>query len=141
GFAAHRKDPGPALVEAVCDPHPRLRARAIEAVAELGRRDLAAYIKSPPTEPDEDCRFAAAWALTRFGWFNATLKSFVDVGGKYAIRALEMAMSAMDLADAITWYAQLKAQPHTRRLAVIGAGVIGDPVLLEDIISAMQSPQ
>jgi uncharacterized protein (TIGR02270 family) len=140
GFAVHRKDPGPALIEAIGDPDHRLRARAIEAVAELGRRDLAGYIKPPATESDEDCCFAAAWSLARFGWGGEALRPFVENGGIYARRALEMAMRSMPLEDAKAWRSKLTRRSDLR-FAVIGAGAIGDPALVEDLIVLMRNPK
>src|SRR5262249_51201599 len=78
GFAVHRQDPGPALIDAISDPDHRLRTRAILAVAELGRKDLANYIRSPKSQPDENTQFAAAWALARFGWPNEILKTIAE---------------------------------------------------------------
>ena len=39
-FAAHRRDPGQPLMQALSDPNDRLRARALKACGELGKADL-----------------------------------------------------------------------------------------------------
>ena len=56
-FAVHRKDPGPALSQAISDQDVQLRARAIKAAGELGRVDLLNIILPITTDPDEGCCF------------------------------------------------------------------------------------
>ena len=48
-----------------------------------------------------------------------------------------MALRRMDLTAAHAWRQALAHNPATMRLAVIGAGVIGDPVLLPWLIEQM----
>ncbi len=137
GFAVHREDPGPKLVDAISDPDNRLRGRAILAVAELGRKDLASYIRAPKSQLDEYTQFAAAWALARFGWPDPILKTIAEGGGKYSLRALDIAMRAFDLDTAKAWCRSLLNQPDKVRLGVIGAGIIGDPEFVDTLIQLM----
>ena len=138
GFAVHRRDPGPVLTDALYDSDDRLRARAIVAAAELGRKDLAGSIRSPGTEVEEDNQFAAAWALTRFGWTNEVLKKIAVGQGPRALRALEMALRSMELGTAKTWCSALLEQRVYLRLGVIGLGIIGDPESVEQLIVLMK---
>jgi uncharacterized protein (TIGR02270 family) len=47
----------------------------------------------------------------------------------------------MDLQTARNWYSSLLRQKDKLRLAAIGAGVIGDPAAVDDLISLMQDAQ
>jgi len=79
--AVHREDPGKYLVNALTDSAPLLKARALRAVGELGRRDLLPFIKTMINEENENCRFFAAWSASLLGDVDAVsgLKSFLEL--------------------------------------------------------------
>lgn len=143
GIAAtsiHRKDPGQPLEEAISDPHPLLRARALRATGELGRKELVPLMQKELTAQDDRCRFWAAWSIALVtGYANAVqvLRSFVESPGPYRERALQLAFRRLDIKSAHAWHRQLANNPNSMRIAVVSAGVIGDPTLIPWLIEQM----
>jgi len=111
--AIHRNDPGDALTRAVDDPDPALRARALRAVGELRRDDLANRLRDCLDDADETCRFWAAWSLAvnrhRSGVSRLTTWFEHQVFGE---RALQVALRAMPLDEGRDW---VPARRHGRR--------------------------
>jgi uncharacterized protein (TIGR02270 family) len=165
--AIHRKDPGRALNDAVADPDPLLRARALRAVGELGRTDLVPLIQNDlngvkdtdkakagsKSEAEDEvkaeaeaCRFWAAWSTALLvGYGNAiqALQSIAESPSPFRERALHIALRRMDIASARSWQQRLASaqpakDPQATRSAVIAAGVIGDPVLVPWLIEHMK---
>jgi uncharacterized protein (TIGR02270 family) len=142
-YAAHRQDPGRALTDALRDVHPIVRARAIQSVGELGRKDLLPFIQDNLTAKDEFCRYSAAWSAALLGDAGSAsvLKSFVNRNFPWPEDALKLAIRRMAPASAIDWQAELAKQPDTMRLAIIGTGAIGDPLLVPWLIERMAVPE
>ena len=145
-MAIHRLDPGPLLSAAVADQNPRLAARALRAAAELGRIDTLPAIEARFSDPDEACRFWAAWAAVRLGFRPVSdplsiLRATAEAGGPFAHRAVELAVRAMPPEDAHIWRLHLFSRPETARLAIVGAGAIGDPIVMPWLISLMENPE
>src|SRR6266478_419026 len=61
--AIHQQNPRRPLEKALADADPRLRARALRAVSELGLVDLLPTVRKNLTHEDRNCRFWAAWTL------------------------------------------------------------------------------
>jgi uncharacterized protein (TIGR02270 family) len=142
-YAIHRKDPGPPLIEAISDSDIRVRARAIKATGELGRHDLIPQILYKIQEENEECRFYAAWSAARLGnrtspVFSA-LKEIAEAESSYSERALDIALRCMTIREAKDWYQHLKGKPEKTRLVAIGAGVIGIPDMIGDLIKLMEA--
>ncbi len=141
--AVHRQDPGQFLNVAISDTDPFLKARALRAVGELGRRDLIPFVKRELQAEDEMCRFHSAWSSALIGE-KASISVLHDLAkgnGPYAEQACDIAFRVMDLHEANLWQAELAGQQETQRIAVIGAGVIGDPVSIPWLIEMMQVPE
>jgi uncharacterized protein (TIGR02270 family) len=140
--AVHRKDPGPPLGQAILDPDIRLRGRAIKACGELGRIDLLPMISRLTSDSDEVCRFFAAWSAARLGDRSnsvfAVLRESAEARGRYAERALAIALRCMSLGQAKAWHRKLRDSDDHLRLAAIGAGVAGDPGLVSDLLGLME---
>lgn len=141
--AIHREDPGEALTSAVQDAAPVLRARALRATGEIKRRDLLESVRARTRDEDEPCRFWAAWALTMLGERDGipVLMDFVDPNGPFSERALKLVLRAMDLGDSRRCVSSLAARPGVIGLAVMGAGIVGDPVSVPWLIRRMESPE
>lgn len=139
--AVHRRDPGPALSQALGDQDPRLRSRALKAAGELGRIDLLPVITQSISASDDACRFYAAWSAAILGsrseQVSSTLQEIAQSNSRYAVRALDMACRVLDLPSAMAWYQQLKTNADQLRLALIAAGAIGVPELIDDILELM----
>jgi uncharacterized protein (TIGR02270 family) len=141
--AIHRKDPGRPLNDALSDPDPLLRARAIRAAGELGRMDLVSLIQRDLRYEDAACRFWAAWAIALLvGYQEAVqvLQSIAESSSPYHERALQMALRRMNLSIAHSWQQALARNSKTARLAVIAAGIIGDPTQVPWLITQMSLP-
>jgi len=144
GLAIHRLDPGSNLIAAISSPDPHLRARTLKAIAEVGRIDLLGAVILQLTDPDDDCRFTAAWCAARLGAADrsvvAILRTFAERNTSHALPALDMALRWMNPAEARTWLTTLSANPATARLATIGIGILGDPALVDQLSPKLQDP-
>ena len=139
--AIHRKNPGQALVDALAGEDPLLRARALRAVGELGRTDLLSSVQKNLASEDDKCRFSAAWsgAVLRDSGSVPVLKAIASLDVPY--NAATVAFRRMDPAVALRWKKELAEKPDSARLAVIGAGAIGDPTLMPWLIEQMAAPE
>jgi uncharacterized protein (TIGR02270 family) len=145
GIAAcvvRRHDPGHALLDAISNADPLLKARALHAVGELVRVDLLSMLQYHMTADNDLCRYAATWSAALLGDMGAlpTLQAIVGFDVPYKEEAAKMALRRMDLTAAHAWQQDLAHNPDTMRLAVIGAGVIGDPVSILWLIEQMTIP-
>lgn len=139
--AAHRRDPGPVLAAALERGDLALRRRALRAAGELGRVDLVGEVREALADEDADCRFEAAWSACLLGadGAEATLRALVKSGHPAAPRACAMTarrLGARSLGDARAYLLGLA----NRRVAVKGAGALGDPALLPWLLDVMENP-
>jgi uncharacterized protein (TIGR02270 family) len=142
GYAVHRQDPGPSLKNALSDTDAPLKALALKAVGELGRRDLLRAVQAHLASDDAAVVFQAAWlaALLGDGSGVPALKRLADNGGPYVERAGVMALRRMSLGEGHAWQRHLTGRPQSQRLSVQAAGVIGDPALIPWLIEQMAIP-
>jgi uncharacterized protein (TIGR02270 family) len=146
GIAAcsvHRQDPGCPLTEALSDADRLLRARALLAVGQLGRVDLLPLVQNDLTTEDVLYRFSAAWSAALLGDLRAipTLQAIAGLDVPYKEEAANMALRRMDLPMAHGWQKALAQSTDSIRLAVMGAGVIGDPAFVPWLIDHMAIPE
>lgn len=139
--AAHRRDPGRALAAALGRGDLALRRRALRAAGELGRVDLAGEVGEALKEEDAGCRFEAAWSASLLGvsGAEAALRALVKEGHPAAEEACAMAarrLGAKSAGDARAYLLGLT----NRRVAVKGAGALGDPALLPWLLDVMENP-
>ena len=141
--AIHRKDPGKALYDAFSSTDLKLKARALRAIGELGRKDLLSLLNQDLYQDDEDCRFYAAWSAAILGEKASIpiLQEMAKTGSSYSEKACKMVFRMMNFSDAINWQSELSKQAEYKRISIIGAGVIGDPVLIPGIIQMMEVPE
>jgi uncharacterized protein (TIGR02270 family) len=142
--AVHRRDPGQPLVQALADPNHRLRARALKACGEIGRIGRLPAILPSVSDPDDACRFFAAWSAARLGDRSPkVINALCEIAAghtQYAERAIGMALRVMDLQQAKAWHRQLRRDPTRLRTAAIAGGIIGDPEGGEYLIDLMDIP-
>ncbi|APR82376.1 HEAT repeat protein [Minicystis rosea] len=143
GIAAHtvhRLDPEGLLANALLDPDPLLRARALRAAGELGRVDLVPEIGRALGDADEDCRFWAAWsgALLNAAPAVPVIWSFAESAGPRALRAMKIAARVLDPREALPRLEALAARPEHARVAVVGAGALGDPGAVPWLLARME---
>ncbi|MBE7446389.1 MAG: TIGR02270 family protein [Planctomycetia bacterium] len=141
--AVHRQYPGQALFDALSDSDTLLKARALKAVGELGRNDLISLVRKSLHSEDEKCRFYAAWSAALLG-DEASIPVLCDMvkgDSAFAEKACSIALRRMNLSETHQFQSELANRNETKRIAIIGAGVIGDPVSVPWIIQMMGIPE
>ncbi len=142
--AAHRHGPELPLDKMVYDPCPLLVARTLRAYGELGRSSelTSLILREGLSDDDDGIRFSTAWSAALGGNSEAVevLKGFVVPESPYREKALNTALRRMEHTTALSWLKLFAEKPDWIRLAVIGAGIIGDPVLVPWLIEQMQTP-
>jgi len=148
GIAAstiQRYDPGHHLDKAAMDTFPLLAARALRAYGELGRSISLNHssLRENLSDNDDGIRFSTAWSAALAGNVEAVeaLKEFVRPDSAYNLKALNAALRRMSLPSAISWQKQLATSTDTERMAIIGAGIIGDSSLVPWLIDRMKAPE
>lgn len=141
--AAHRRDPGASLKNALLNDDLVLRARAAKAVGELGRADLLPQLRENLKTDDDPCRFYSAWSGTLLGQGDSprVLRAFAVSESSYGEEATKIVARRMELASAHDWQKELAQSPPTVRLAVTCGGVIGDPASIPWLIEQMENPE
>jgi uncharacterized protein (TIGR02270 family) len=141
--AIHRTDPGDALRLAVGAEEPDLRARALRAVGELARVDLLPSVERSLISEDPDVRLWAAWSAAVLSTNQQALSVLAEVTqAKHAQStvALLTLMRRSEPEAAKRWQRVLAGHATTLRLAVLGAGAIGDPSEMSWLIDQMKTP-
>lgn len=143
GFAVHRQDPGASLARAIAAADPRLQARSLRAVGELGRADLLPELRSALDSDHEEHRFWAAWSAARLGDPAAgdVLWTITLAGGVFAERACRMAIRHLDPAVARARVRELAQTTGMLRIALECAAALGDPALIPWVIACMAIPE
>jgi len=142
--AIHRLDPGEALNRAIADEDVALRARALRAAGELGRVDLLGRTRSSLRDEDEPCRFFAARSTALLGDRASAapvLCALSETGGFRASEACALAVRCLPVATAQKWLETLVRRPETLRLAIVGAGALGEPSVALWLIDRMATPE
>ena len=142
-YAAHRKDPGRLLTDSITSSDPLLKARALKAAGELGRTDLFSSLRYNLKAEDEKCRLYAAWSMLLLGSAESVpvLQEIAVKGSVYAEKACASVLRRMPLDTAHAWLRVLSEKEQGARLAVQGAGVLGDPVAVPWLIEMMAVPE
>jgi uncharacterized protein (TIGR02270 family) len=138
--AAHRRDPGRVLEEAIHSSHPALRARAVRAAAQLGRRDLLDLITAAATEDTNEVQFWRAWSALLLGDTGCLgpLWTMALAGGPYAEAACDVAARRMKPNDARTMQRELARMNNGTRRAIVVSAALGDPALVPWLIEQME---
>jgi uncharacterized protein (TIGR02270 family) len=141
-YAIHRQDPGVSLQKAMKSDAPLLRARALKAAGELGRRDLLPLIREGFSAAEEKVRYYASWSAALLGERSAlpVLRNITVANGRYSESACAMAARLMALPEARPWLLELAGREDTRRLAAVGMGAAGDPSAIPWVIGIMGIP-
>jgi uncharacterized protein (TIGR02270 family) len=141
--AAHRQHPGEALTYALFDDDVALKARALRAVGELGRVDLADAIRAElAIASGDERRYRAAWSGALLGVETAlpVLWSIADSGAAFAEQACALVMRRLDVREARARLEGLGASADHARTAIVGAAALGDPALIPWLLASMEDP-
>jgi uncharacterized protein (TIGR02270 family) len=139
--AIHRRNPGPALLEAFANDDPPLKARSFRAAGELGLVDTHITLRANLKSKDRAVQFWAAWSnALLIGHKDAVayLQNVAEGGGCFAERAAQMAMRRLAPNDAKTWLKRLVRELGQKRIAIIAAGAFADPEGIPFLIEQMK---
>lgn len=141
----HRVDPGSALAVAIADDDPSLRARAMRAAGECGRRDLLPVSLKALADEDAGCRFWATASAVLLGdradaW--RALSEHVRAGNPHREQALRLLLMFADLpAGHGLLQALARDGANNVRLLLQGTGIVGDPQYVPWLIRQMELPE
>ncbi len=136
----HRLDLGVMLARAIDDPDPRLRARALRAAGEAGRRDLVYACLRRLQDEDQRARFCAAVSSLLLGNRDLSLDVLADLANKPGpcrAAALELWIKAVDLPSGHRLLQSVVNDPANLRLQIRGAGVAGQVYYIPWLIKLM----
>lgn len=135
-------NPAMRLLELLNDTPP-VRARALRLAGEAGRVDLLPTIKAALNDPDETCRFWAAWSCALLGdRYEALeiLRMHASVGG-IGWKGVQLLLRAADHQSAVQWLLDLRGDRSKERLIAAGAGILGDPIFVPWLTTRMRDPK
>jgi uncharacterized protein (TIGR02270 family) len=138
--AMHGVDAGPALEAALKDTDPGLRACALRALGQLGRRDLQAQVLGTLADTDVGCRFWAAWSAALLDDREKALDvlmRFSLAHGPYRERAMQVLLKVMDLPHANEMLKLFARDPKNIRVLIQSVGIVGDPLYVPWLIKQM----
>jgi uncharacterized protein (TIGR02270 family) len=132
----------PRLEAALADQEPLVRARAARTIGELGRADSRAKLNTLLTDPDDDCRFWAAWSASRLGIAEGVeaLAELARSTGARRDRALELLLRCLPMERAHAFLRQLAREPTLQRTMIRAAGAIGDGNYLPWLVRQTSEP-
>jgi uncharacterized protein (TIGR02270 family) len=141
-MGARRMIRHPGLQAALAEREPLVRARAIRATGELGRSDLRSALSALLTDPDEECRFWAAWSASRLGAAEGVhaLAEFAQSHGQWSDKALELLLRCLTIERAHVFLRQISRDSARRRAVIQAAGWIGDALYVPWLINMMNEP-
>ena len=139
--AMHRIDPGQVRDVALEAPSSALRARALRACGELGRRELLPSCLGMLNAEDSESRFWSAWSAVLLGNRGPALDALRAIGsvpGQHRSRAFRLGLQATDQQNAQSWLRQLAQDPEQLRFSIQGAGIAGNPKYVPWLIQHMK---
>jgi uncharacterized protein (TIGR02270 family) len=131
-----RAAPQHGLEAALTDREPLVRARAARTIGELGRTDLRAVLNSLLGDPDESCRFWAAWSAALLGTTEGlrALAEIAAVSGAWCEPALDLLLRRLPIEDAKEFLRPIGRDRQRRRTVLRATAMIGDPLYLPWLI-------
>lgn len=138
--AMHQVDPGAALVAALKDADPGLRARALRGAADGARLDLQRACTEAIADEDDQCAYEAARASLLLGDRRAAVDALArtaSASGPWRARSLDLVLKLCAPADAVALLKPLSQDPATVRLLIRGIGTAGDPHVVPWLIHQM----
>ncbi|MEW6290757.1 MAG: TIGR02270 family protein [Thermodesulfobacteriota bacterium] len=141
--AVHRQDPGRSLAACLVSDDLSLRCRALRTAGELGRTDLLFHVAGDLAAESIDQLFQAARSTMLLGGEGAVpvLQGIAEGDSEYCEQACAMAVRGMPPAEAHDWLKGLAGDKEKQRLAVNGAGALGDPIAIPWLLELMAIPE
>lgn len=140
---AHRVDPGAALVAALGDFDPSLRAQALRTAGERGRLDLQGACVRALTDDDAGCRFQAARSAVLLGDRHAAihvLHQEAQAGRPHREQAIALLLKLTAPEQAVPILKSLFDSRADVRALIRSLGVSGDPQWVPWLIDRMEAP-
>jgi len=140
----HRVDPGNVLDTRVRNAHPAVRARALRAAGELGRRDLLTAITAALADDDPACQFWTAWSAVMLGDRNLALRALTGNAmrpGPFRSRAFRLALQAMPISAAHAMLQELAKGGGAESWVIEGSGIAGNAGYVPWLIAQMNAPE
>ncbi|MFA7060508.1 MAG: TIGR02270 family protein [Pedobacter sp.] len=140
--AVQQYNPGSVLIAAMEEADLRIRARALRAVGELGIIDLLPALRYNLNSTDPACRYWAAWSYVLRADAPApaleVLREIAESDSIFRDGAATMAVRRMNVVSSQTWYSKFLSNLPQLRMAMITAGVSGDPDAVPWLIDLMR---
>jgi uncharacterized protein (TIGR02270 family) len=132
----------PGLEAALADPEPSVRARAARTMGELGRADVRAKLNVLLTDPDDDCRFWAAWSAARLGSTEGLhgLVEFSRSPGPQCDSALDLLLRCLSTERANAFLRPLARDPARKPTVIRATGAIGDALYVPWLVGQANEP-
>lgn len=154
--AIRRQDSAQIIEQSLANDDPYIKARALRAIGEFKRHDLAPAL-SRYQNTDADCQFWAAWSsiLLQGGVLSgentnnsnnlAIISHHTSHKSPLQKHALQLILRVLDVAAAKSWLQGLakkaKTDPASLRTLLIAIGIFGDPIYIPTLITQMNNPQ
>lgn len=143
GIAAdtiHGIDAGEALRRAINAEDEAVKRQAIRAAGELGLYDTLLLIQKSLLSEEQETRFIAAWSTIMLGDRSAVEVLIPLIDSSYQQEALNVVLRCLPIEQAKKILYSLSDQQQGDRLITWGAGIIGDPAFIPELIVKMQEP-
>lgn len=141
--ALHRIDPGKALQAALSLEDEQHVARALRSIGELGRKDLLAELNSFQSSASAVYSFWSNWSSVLLGNRLAIdlLKQQTINNTEFATRAMPLVARVLPSDELKNLLQHLVQDKKTVRLAMMGAGISGDPFWVPGLLKYMEDPE
>jgi uncharacterized protein (TIGR02270 family) len=128
---------------ALVDHDPLVRARAARSIGELGRADLRAGLRDLLADPEEDCRFWAAWSCARLGVAEglSVLSDSARSAGPRREAALDLLLRCLSVESAHGVVVSLARGTLAEKLAIRACAIIGDARYLPWLVEQLGDPK
>jgi uncharacterized protein (TIGR02270 family) len=143
GAAIRRLDLGRPFRDAIADPDPTARARALRAIGELGLTELAPRLRGALVDDDPMARTWGAWSLTRLDadpMALEVLRREVVSDGPLAAAALALTLRRLPVEEARNWSRPWRSDPTLARRALAAAAALGDPEAVPWLLECLDAP-
>lgn len=142
GAAAARRFHAAKLANLLDDSDPPVRARACRGIGELGLKGLADSVWTHLKDPDECCRFWAAWSTGLLEGDREALDVLRNTAAPATqADAICILPRRLDAASGRAWVENMAADSRRVRWATRAAGALGDPYFVDWLIDRMRDPR
>ena len=119
-----------------------VNGRVLRAVGDLKLRETLRELQTHYNSVSEACRFWAARSGALLGDNTGVeiLRGFAGSDSDFALRAMWIVPRVLQKASAEQWLRGLAQSENSRRLAIVGCGIAGDPVYVPRLLGIIAKP-